>query len=696
AVTIVLPVIALEIYTNGNFKVDLGFPRNRDFSRSFSLQMGPFMGFGGLYFASLTGATSRRVPQIVNGEFHPVLEFGLGLAVGLGKEIRKGPLKAGLSLMVEAMLEGAIAWFHPYDAAVKSDQYLWIQGTLALVGRLYGEVDFVLLSVSVEVVAYASATFTIESYEPIRIALSVGVSVRASIKILFIRIRFSFSISLNESFTIGSKGTPPWIVGTRAPALAASRMVAEALEIAAADGLAGAPPVFDWTPAALFAAPRTVDLAALPAFTVAPGAAGAPSRQGVLLLTVENGDTAASSANEKPFDTFVLLFLSWAIRARLGSLDGEVSRAQLDEIHDALQTPEAVAAGFAYETLAELLRRNVRIRIRGTTNAPNAPDQTGNAAVFPVIPELSFRIGAGAPLSFRDHNPVDDEYSRRVTAYFKQLSVAFGEEPAAARSRAVLASAQRSVATVIFCDALLMLARSATQAAQDLLAASGAERTGIAELLANLIESGRSANVGGMLSRFLLHGLLIPSPDDAAFRAATPEEIRSAGRTEAALEPLYVLTGQQFAAPDGPLQITLEKSAAADWIELVIPEPEAALTLKLTAAEVEAESPATRIAVPFHGPEPLPLSQAVPVRSTLTRYLRWQDAERPGENPSIWLFPQDLLARIETDVTGGNPYELLVGRDAGGPVPQTSPAGSYAWATALEIHVRRTTAASGT
>src|SRR6185436_17034401 len=113
AVTIVLPVIALEIYTNGNFKVDLVCPRNREFSRSFSLQMGPFMGFGGLYFASLTGATSRRVPQIVNGEFHPVLEYGLGLALGLGKEIRKGPLKAGLSIMVEAMLEGAIAWFHP-------------------------------------------------------------------------------------------------------------------------------------------------------------------------------------------------------------------------------------------------------------------------------------------------------------------------------------------------------------------------------------------------------------------------------------------------------------------------------------------------------------------------------------------------------------------------------------------------------
>ena len=41
-VSITLPVIAIAIYTNGNFEIDFGFPWNNDFSRSFGLQVFPF------------------------------------------------------------------------------------------------------------------------------------------------------------------------------------------------------------------------------------------------------------------------------------------------------------------------------------------------------------------------------------------------------------------------------------------------------------------------------------------------------------------------------------------------------------------------------------------------------------------------------------------------------------------------------
>ncbi|WP_372500841.1 hypothetical protein P7L66_04525 (plasmid) [Tistrella mobilis] len=212
AVAITLGIITVDVFTNGNFKVDLGFPHKRDFSVSFGLQYGPFLGKGGIYFGLLNGATSTRVPAITNGTFSPVLELGLGLAVGIGREFNKGPLKAGLYLQVEVVFEGVLAWFHPDDAAASKAMYYWAQGTAALVGKVYGKVDFKVIAVDVSFEAYASATLTLAAYRPTVIAMSVGVRVHASIKIVFVKFSFSFSTSLDVSFTVGSASTTPWIL----------------------------------------------------------------------------------------------------------------------------------------------------------------------------------------------------------------------------------------------------------------------------------------------------------------------------------------------------------------------------------------------------------------------------------------------------------------------------------------------------
>src|SRR5689334_20312704 len=95
AASLTLPIIDIDIYTNGNFRVDLGFPKGLDFSRSASLQLFPFVGYGGFYFAVLSGATSSRVPVISNGSFSPVLEFGIGLSLGVGKTFQAGILSGG-------------------------------------------------------------------------------------------------------------------------------------------------------------------------------------------------------------------------------------------------------------------------------------------------------------------------------------------------------------------------------------------------------------------------------------------------------------------------------------------------------------------------------------------------------------------------------------------------------------------------
>ncbi len=211
-VSITLPIIKLDIYTNGNFKVDFGFPTDETFAESFAVQVFPFIGKGGIYFGYLVGAASTTVPVITNGEFSPVIEAGLALAVGLGKEISKGPLSAGLSLTLVVIMEGTLAWFNPYDQSKPRAMYYRVQGTAALVGRLYGAVDFKVIKVSVAVTARASVTLVVESYKAIEVSLTVEVSVQASIKILFVRIKFSFGLRLDLSFKIGSSSPTPWVV----------------------------------------------------------------------------------------------------------------------------------------------------------------------------------------------------------------------------------------------------------------------------------------------------------------------------------------------------------------------------------------------------------------------------------------------------------------------------------------------------
>ncbi|MEJ1936234.1 hypothetical protein WDZ92_39080, partial [Nostoc sp. NIES-2111] len=95
AVAIALGAIKFEVYTNGGFLVDVGFPEHVDYSRSFVVQGGPFIGKGGFYI----GLTPREaLPRIPNQAFDKVFRIGFALRVGLGREIEKGPLRASLSV----------------------------------------------------------------------------------------------------------------------------------------------------------------------------------------------------------------------------------------------------------------------------------------------------------------------------------------------------------------------------------------------------------------------------------------------------------------------------------------------------------------------------------------------------------------------------------------------------------------------
>ena len=112
--------IDLRMVDTSDFMIDLGFPANGDFTRSFSVQALPFVGSGGIYFGKLSSATSDKVPQVKNGSFSPVIAFGIGLRIGLGKDLDYGVVKAGMSVTVQGILEGIFAWYNAYPAQLSS------------------------------------------------------------------------------------------------------------------------------------------------------------------------------------------------------------------------------------------------------------------------------------------------------------------------------------------------------------------------------------------------------------------------------------------------------------------------------------------------------------------------------------------------------------------------------------------------
>ncbi|HVT10719.1 MAG TPA: LysM peptidoglycan-binding domain-containing protein [Fimbriimonadaceae bacterium] len=521
-VSITLPVIKVDVYTNGNFRIDLGFPAKGDFTDSFCIQVFPFIGYGGFYFALLTGATSNRVPAITNGSFDPVIEFGIGLRVGLGKEFSHGPLSGGLSVTFQAILEGVVAWFTPTDRAITDAKYYWVQGVAGIVGKLYGSVDFVVIKASVCVEARAIATLVIESYEPIIVRLSLQVEASASITILFVTVDFSFSLEIDEEFVIGHKSTPPWILAAPKPPTN-SAQIARSLEyglqprlrmqrghyrrkrerpipfsspLVAARALAAqageANPPLDWSAVAVFDAIKKPGLSLVPSFTLMEAEGGGIQSEIVLLLSIETSvDSQAKTQKERlqpftgrsaraanpldtPFNLIVQAMLSWSIHALLGRITGNITAVDLDQLKADLKASDS---GPSYQRIKEFMAKNFTFQISGIPQ--NLEDSVAvDSAIFPIIPELWYSLPDGTQVHFSSKNPVTQTYEEFVVQYYDQLLIDYDVDratnPTGPRSAPVgrlspIEDGEQSMATLIFKMYLLMVARAGVQAAVDVL-----------------------------------------------------------------------------------------------------------------------------------------------------------------------------------------------------------------------------------
>lgn len=602
AASITLPIIGIDIYTNGNFKLNFGFPVNANFANSFSIQMMagpvPILGFAGFYFSYLSGATSTLVPVFKTdstAKWDPVMEFGIGLSVGIGKTIEKGPLRAGVSVSIVVILEGALAWYQPPGGATVStlgDPPDWyrVKGQAGLVAQLYGIVDFGIIKLGIEVNASATFLFVFESYKDTTLGVILSVSVRVSVVIgsfkifgkrITIEISFSFSATFSFSFTIeNTMGEPPWkneLPGAAAtsfvrPLAALQQTELEAIEWVAAKTVAGTPGLLELT----FA----------PQVTVAKDG-GAQHAHAVAGLTIANGGSSA-------FNTLLTGLIEWTVDLHVASTSGlsadALTVASLEELDTRLHIPRTLATSennpspLDYAEIRAFLAANYS----GVSLKPMqalADDEAvtmSSQSVFPMIPELKLvtngQDGSQVSIDFGAHNPRNDAYQQDVADYFDELLVDVEHKSGIISATRALqqAGASVSMATIVLQDYFAFLIKSGVDralesarknAVGDEADPSVVSTISLSALLTQMTDDGDLDTISSMASRFFFHGLRLPPVFDGSTSVDLSERA----------EALYKLTGQQV-----PIKLT--PAVLDEDGEVVTPSPDWTIGLELNTA----------------------------------------------------------------------------------------------------------------
>jgi LysM repeat protein len=528
--SITLPVFGIAVYTNGDFMLDVGFPWNEDFSRSFTIEgiiyPGiPVLGSAGFYFGKLSSATTNRVPQATNGTFNPVIVFGFGLQVGFGKSVNYGILSAGFSLTLVGILEGVIAKWNPYAVTagggndvtqVQGAYYFWLRGTVGIIGKLYGSVDFAIVKANVNVTIKLLLQLTYESFVSITITVIASVDVAVSVKIdlgLFsISIDFSFSMRLKESFSLKTDTNAPWIVDSgkqqsvlRSPSpvrLRAFRLPQGLMSLSASSSASPA-----W--GNLTARPEGQKLPLTgwlaPGLTIArdewqnvPTADQQVACYVAMLFidsvppttkdTTSSAVKAAGGAADTPFETLAKTVFRWTVAAvqaephdaayidtvQLSDVDLGFLLDQVLVSSDANPTPIPPQA--ASDFMAGQFELTAKLPSDGV-----GPDTT----YFPIPGELRLTIPSyptpsqpggvpypGYSYTFGAYNSVSQTKLTELRRYFDDLAVQVQEEMDRQQAMQAMAEVEDnalSMSAWMFSDYFLLLARQMTQAARDAL-----------------------------------------------------------------------------------------------------------------------------------------------------------------------------------------------------------------------------------
>lgn len=513
AVNITLPSISIQIYTNGDFKFDLGFPYNLDFSRSFTIQaiVGPFpvMGSGGFYFGKLSAATATGLPVTTLGTFDPVTEFGLGMQMGLGYSIDKGILSAGFSVTFLGVIQGVIAPWHPYDGVttgtdVQSDNYFYLIGQFGIQGKLYGSVNFAIISASVSVLVQLVVQIVYQAYRAIPISITASVAVSVSLKIdlgLFsFHISFSFATSISEDMTIGYDQKAPWdavgaqadnalLLGVRQPRRL-SRRSGHMTQLLRSRSVSLSFSPFLSTSNSASALP-VLTIVLSPQFTVlAPdvGNLALSAQQGAFVaLFSMDAPTADGTGNAggSSFASLCNALLPWVIAGHpatasadmgIQAMDNEpIPVETLQEILNALADPAAQPTLSTADILT-FLQTSFSVNIVTLPDSVQQAALQAGAVIFPAVPGLSLTVpdptnsATTVTIDLANWTQVTPDYRTAVIAAFNQVAANINNEinpPDTSTQKVQGGDLPESLAQILFEDSFGMISRQLIQAAID-------------------------------------------------------------------------------------------------------------------------------------------------------------------------------------------------------------------------------------
>lgn len=461
--SVTLPSIEVWIYTNGNFKINFGFPKDGDFSGCFALSYGIFYGRGGFYFGYLNGDTSSNVPVTANGYFDPVIELGVGITVGVGKSFNFGILKLRAQLEVTGIFEGVFAKFHSRDGAV-TEMYYRCSGMAVIAGEISGEVNFFIIQAGFRIYARAAIAASLESGEPTVLAIEASFGVSAYVKIWIFQFSFSFSFTYKDTFQLGRAEDKPWKITGRTPQ---------------ERNAAG----FDWTPVALVEEKIQITALLTPYYSKDHLKANWDGREYEGSKTEEETEKIAvlAAMAGEDFGKLLELLARYATGAQKRADTGKITAEQAREILDELGKEDCPA--FALEGIYKLFELNLSLQM------------------------------AAAPCSIRDETARrmellgDEEGQNRVPMPFPPVyQVSWytrrHEDGEAEFDRQDYDLRSVDEAKKIFQEYIALVMKNAIQKSVEYLDGKGEI---LVEELAGYLEE-QAEEIGGMVSRFLLHG----------------------------------------------------------------------------------------------------------------------------------------------------------------------------------------------
>jgi hypothetical protein len=687
SVSLVMPVIVIDIFTNGDFFIDIGFPYEFDFSRSFSITIiiygVPVLGSGGFYIGKYSPATLPRPVPVsffeeydrAVGEFNPTMVFGLGLQVGVGKYFKKGPLTARFSLTLAGLIEGIVATFNPANELpqatgkdINKSNYVYLRGAIGIIGILEGAVDFKVIKAHVLIRLQVIVQAIYESYCVMPLSLSAGVTVKVSIKIdlgLFdITIHFSFSATITASFDVGEDRhlEAPWF---QRPAQARSLF-------AAARGLQG--PLLDLTHLPIPAAPKQkLSLYATLQPTVAWDAEKKPASQLVFNLVLQAPAEGQSATGNTPFEKITDSVYAW-VAQQIYKNGAEANTGQLRQLLEELRGDSLDI--LPYASLLQHLQEQFDLDILYPT-----AQQSITAAPFPVFPFLHMEVKDGDKtrlVDFAAFGRCSEDYLRFLSDYFEAAMTRPDDpdyQPASFGSDTVH---QLSLTEQLFEDYFLSIARGMVEETIGWMEESKKAGATLSEALAALRARNAAARIAGQLARFYMGGQRLP---------------KNAG-LQLAAEPatfddrfgIFQVTGQQFpqAGTGAPvLRLFTAGSLPAGWTL-----PAAAYTAppvllqRLTALAAEAAAPpaylSKNLLAPFQRP---------PRRYPLTRAIDWE-----SNDAYLLEFPENLLRQLAKNaaaISGLRIEKPHAGQD-GSLIVDDSTQQPWQGATLVQFGIRKT------